>query len=411
MNLAALAENTALPPIEITGLSADSRQIEPGFLFAALPGTKADGSRFIDAAIEKGAAAILAPPGTALPSRETPLIEDRNPRRRLALMAARFYQGQPDIVVAVTGTNGKSSVVDFCRQLWQAAGYRAASMGTLGVIGDAALEGPGLTTPDPVAIHKALKALKEGGTEHLAMEASSHGLAQFRLDGVRIHAAGFTNLSRDHLDYHPTYDDYFHAKLRLFGDLLPPSGTAVINADSHVYEDIADVCWGRGIRLLSVGQRGDLALDRQTPRPDGQDLGVRFFGRRFDIRLPLIGSFQASNALIAAGLIIAAGEEPEDVFAALPALRPVAGRMELVGRTEDGAAVFVDYAHTPDALENVLRALRPHTEGQLVVVFGAGGDRDSGKRPLMGKVAASLADRAYVTDDNPRTEEASHIRR
>ena len=397
--------------IDILGLTADSRAVKPGYLFAALPGTKVKGSDFIDDAIGSGAVAVLADGEAVIDPAKAYPITDPNPRRRLAKMAAAFYNAQPDTVVAVTGTNGKSSVADFVRQIWAALGLKAGTMGTLGVVTEDGASEPSLTTPDPVEVHARLAALKEAGIDHLALEASSHGLAQYRLDGVRLSAAAFTNLSRDHPDYHKTYDDYFHAKLRLFGDLLPPGATAVLNTETHVYEELSDICWGRGLRIITVGTGGDLAITARTRRPGGQSLTLSCQGAVRDIELPLIGDFQASNALVAAGLVIATGGEAEAVLSALPTLKPVPGRMEWAGQLANGASVYIDYAHTPDALRTLLETLRPYTEGKLHVVFGAGGDRDEGKRPLMGEVAAKLADYVTVADDNPRSEDPASIRR
>jgi len=402
--------NGAMAGIDVVGLSADSRKIEPGYLFAALSGVQQDGAAFIGDALERGAVAVLAEPDKVLEDERAFFVADPNPRRRLALAAARFYEDQPAHIVAVTGTNGKSSVADFVRQIWQTLGENAASMGTLGVRADGMEAEPGLTTPDPVAIHETLANLAHEGIDHLAMEASSHGLEQHRLDGVKLQAAAFTNLSRDHLDYHETLEDYFYAKLRLFGDVLPPSATAVLNIDCDYFERLVDVCWIRGLRILSVGTKGDLSWKVRRHHGAGQSLDVAYQRRDWSVELPLISDFQISNALIAAALVISLGAKPEDAFSALSSLEPVPGRMQLVGRHHTGATIYIDYAHTPDALETVLQALRPHTDARLQVVFGCGGDRDAGKRPMMGKIAESLADRAFVTDDNPRGEDPDAIR-
>ncbi len=403
--------NGAAARIDIRGLSSDSRTVRDGYLFAALAGTSSKGSDFVGQAIAKGAVAVLADPQAEIAERDIYVVTDPNPRRRLALMAARFFGGQPDTMVAVTGTNGKSSVADFVRQIWEKTGRRAASMGTLGVRASGLATAPTLTTPDPIEIHARLAELKRAGIEHMAMEASSHGLAQHRLDGVKLKAAAFTNLSRDHLDYHPTYEDYFLAKLRLFGELLPPGAVAVLNTETHVYDELVDICWGRGLGILSVGDGGELRVITRERTARGQELVVGFDRQRFEISLPLIGDFQASNALVAAGLVIATGDDPAKIIPALEALEPVPGRLQLAGRTPGGAAVYVDYAHTPDALETLLETLRPYTRGRLHVVFGCGGDRDKGKRPMMGEIAWRLADSVIVTDDNPRGEDAAQIRR
>ncbi len=407
--------------MDIQGLTADSREVAPGFLFAALPGSHADGAEFIGEALRRGASAILTAPGVDLAAHglnaanQTAVIRDMNPRQRLSLMAAAFYGAQPGIVAAVTGTNAKTSVVNFVRQIWELMGLEAASLGTLGVEHGRGHEMLRHTTPDPIEIHSILKKLKEQNINHLALEASSHGLAQYRLDGVRIKAAAFTNLSQDHLDYHASLEDYFFSKLRLFGEVLPPSGVAVLNADSHVFEEVEALCWARGQRVIAVGEaapeRGrHIHLAARAPTTHGQDLSVRYEGRVHEIHLPLVGAFQASNALIAAGLVMACGAPGSQVFPLLEKMKTVPGRLQMVGGTAQGAPVFVDYAHTPDALATVLQAVKPHCRGRLHVVFGAGGDRDRSKRPLMGAAAALSADIVTVTDDNPRHEDPASIR-
>jgi UDP-N-acetylmuramoyl-L-alanyl-D-glutamate--2,6-diaminopimelate ligase len=406
--------------IEIAGLTADSRAVKPGYLFAALPGTEADGARFIREALHRGAVAVVthagwqAEPGNEglADSEETPILDYRNPRRELAIAAARYYEGQPRTICAITGTNGKTSIANFTRQIWTRLGKRSASMGTLGIQSPEAFIPLHHTTPDPVEIHRALNGLALAGVDHLAMEASSHGLAQYRLDGVSIAAAAFTNLTRDHLDYHKDFDDYLFAKMRLIGELLKPGATAVLNIDADFFEEADQLCWSRGIKCLSVGESEGAALRllSQTSTAQGQDLKISWNNKEFDIALPLVGAFQAMNALMAAALVIATGAPAGEVFETLSCLVPIKGRMQMVGRAPGGAAVLVDYAHTSDALETVLKALRPHTDARLHLVFGCGGDRDRGKRPLMGAVAASLADVAIVTDDNPRGEDPAAIR-
>jgi UDP-N-acetylmuramoyl-L-alanyl-D-glutamate--2,6-diaminopimelate ligase len=394
--------------IKITGLTADSRDVRPGYVFAALPGTVADGAKFIPQALEKGAIAVISKGAgvTAVPE-----ILSGNPRRLFALMASRFYGAQPDLVVAVTGTNGKTSVAAFVRQIWEAMGFRAASMGTIGVVGPSGSEYLQHTTPDPMTLHATLARLAADHVKHLALEASSHGLAQYRLDGVRIAAGAFTNITRDHLDYHASFVDYFDAKMRLFEELLPAGSPAVINADSLQAEDVMRRAKQHGLRLLTVGLKGeDLKLISATRRDFGQRLVVRGSAKIHDIYLPLAGEFQASNALVAAGLVIATGGEETLVVRALESLKGAKGRLELVASTAQDAPIFVDYAHTPDALQKALESLRPYVTSKLVVVFGCGGDRDKGKRPEMGKIAAELADVVFVTDDNPRTEDAAAIR-
>jgi UDP-N-acetylmuramoyl-L-alanyl-D-glutamate--2,6-diaminopimelate ligase len=398
---------------DITGLTCDSRRVKPGYLFAALPGSKVDGRDFIADAIERGATAVLGPPGTRIGTRDdrVSLVTDDNPRRLFALMAARLYARQPETVVAVTGTNGKTSVVSFLRQMWIRAGHRAASLGTLGIQGPDGDIAGSLTTPDPVDLHESLQGLAEGGVQRLAVEASSHGLDQHRLDGLRVSAAAFTNLTRDHLDYHGSMDTYLAAKQRLFTEILCPGGVAVLNADSSFAAPIQAAAVAQGRRVVSFGERGaDVRLDKATPLADGQRLELTVMGRSFDVNLPLVGGFQASNALCALALAVACGENREDSVASLEHLSGARGRLERVARHPNGAPIFVDYAHTPDALSHVLKALRPHTEGRLGVVFGCGGDRDPGKRPQMGAIAAELADKVVVSDDNPRSEDPAEIR-
>jgi len=406
------------PDLEIVGLTADSRQVKPGFLFAALRGTARDGRAFAGEAAARGAVAILTDDAAALtlepPQRgRLAIITDANPQRRLALFAARFYRRQPRVVAAVTGTNGKTSVAHFTREIWEGIGLAAASLGTLGLVSPQGHLPGALTTPDPVALHRDLAALAEAGTEHVALEASSHGLAQFRLDGVAVAAAAFTNLTRDHLDYHRDMATYRAAKERLFTALLAPQGTAILNADSPEFARLRALCGERGHPVIAYGGAPscELRLLECAPRPLGQRLATELFGERHDIDVPLVGAFQAMNMLAALGLVVATGGALAAALPVLPTLSGVPGRLQLVGETASGAAVFVDYAHTPDALATVLAALRPHTTGRLAIVFGAGGDRDRGKRALMGRVAAERADRAYVTDDNPRSEDPAAIRR
>ena len=399
--------------LDVAGITADSRQVAPGFLFAALPGSRVDGRAFIPDAVSRGAVAVLAPEGTAWPPGvpPRPLLIDPEPRRRLAQLAAGLAGGQPRVVVAVTGTNGQTSTVEFLRQIWTVGGQAAASLGTLGLMAPGFEPGPGLTTPDPVELAGTLARLARAGVQHAAMEASSHGLDQFRLDGVRLAAAAFTNLTRDHLDYHGSEAAYRAAKLRLFGELLPPGAPAVANSDMDgaTLAALTDIAGRRRLALRTVGEKGTaLRLLATEPRPDGQVLRVEQGGRRREIELPLPGRFQADNALMAAELAMALGEHK--VLERLASLHGVRGRLELAARLPNGAVVYVDYAHTPDALERLLTALRPHAAGRLHVVFGAGGDRDRGKRPLMGAAAARFADVAIVTDDNPRSEDPASIR-
>ena len=405
--------------IEIAAITADSRAVTPGAIFAALPGTDADGRRFIADAVARGAAAVLAPDGTTWPEGVAlrPLVADPEPRRALARLAAVLAGAPPAGIVAVTGTNGKTSTAEFARQLWTLLGKSAASLGTLGVRapeGVAIAAGKPLTTPDPVALAGTLAALARAGVERAAMEASSHGLAQFRLDGVRLRAAGFSNLTRDHLDYHGTEAAYRAAKLRLFDSVLPRGATAVVNADADAatLAAIAEIAAARGLALHSVGERGaTIRLLSVRALADGQVIGLEAEGERREVTLRLAGRFQVDNALLAAGLVAAAEHRPVGtVLDRLDHLAGVRGRMELAGTLPNGAAAYVDYAHTPDGLERLLASVRPHARGRVVVVFGAGGDRDRGKRPLMGEVAGRLADVAIVTDDNPRSEDPAAIR-
>ena len=393
------------------GIASDSRRVRPGFVFFAVPGTKADGLAFIGPAITAGAVAIVAErqPPQAIPGVAFVLVDDV--RRALALAAAALHARQPATIVAITGTSGKTSVAAFCRQIWQRLGHAAASVGTIGIVAPNASVYGSLTTPDPIGLHESLDALAGEGVTHLALEASSHGIEQKRLDGVRLAAAAFTNLSRDHLDYHQTLDAYLAAKLRLFDTLLPSGGTAVVNADSDVAERVVAACRARGLKVATVGRTGVAIRLVDVAREDlAARLSLVVDGRAMTASLPLAGDFQVSNALVAAALCIATGDPAEAVLDALATLEGAPGRLELVGR-RGAAPVFVDYAHKPDALDNVLATLRPLTRGRLALVIGCGGDRDQGKRPIMGEIASRLADRVIVTDDNPRSEDPRAIRR
>jgi UDP-N-acetylmuramoyl-L-alanyl-D-glutamate--2,6-diaminopimelate ligase len=399
--------------VAVTGLTADSRAVKSGDLFFALAGSKTDGSRFIDAAIAAGAAAIAGdhPPQG---ERRVPFVVTPNPRRALAFAAATFYPLQPPTIAAVTGTSGKTSVAAFTRQIWQQLGHASASIGTIGLVSPERTIYGSLTTPDPVALHRQLDEITRDGVTHLALEASSHGLDQFRLDGVRISVAGFTNLSRDHMDYHPDIAHYLNAKLRLFRDLLPSGAPAVISADHDCSETVIEAARAKALGLMTVGRKGDGAgegIRLCAAAIDGlaQTLSLEHRGRRYAAKLPLVGEFQIENALVASGFAIGTGGEADTVFAALEHLEGAKGRLERVGE-RNGAPIFVDYAHKPDALAKALQALRPYAKRKLVVVFGAGGDRDAGKRPLMGAIAAENADRVIVTDDNPRSENPASIR-
>ncbi len=403
-----------LPGVGFTGLTCDSQKVEHGFLFAALPGVRADGRAFIPEAIAKGAAAVLAPPGTPSPpgGSAVPVVETDAPRRRYALLAARFFHAQPQTIAGVTGTNGKTSTASFLRQIWTHAGRTAASMGTLGVQSPAFNTDKGLTTPDAADLHRDLERLAVGGVTDLALEASSHGLDQNRLDGVTFTAAAFTNLTRDHLDYHPSMDAYFEAKARLFTELLGETGTAVVNMDDAHGRTLRDRLSGAPLKVLEVGQSGrDIRLISRRPLSGGQELILFTGGRSYQLTLPLVGAFQAENALAALGLALATGVDADKAAEALSDVKGAPGRLELAGATNKGATVFVDYAHTPDALNNVLTALRPHTENRLHVIFGCGGNRDPGKRKPMGEACRKLADMVILTDDNPRDENPASIRR
>lgn len=400
------------PGLDITGVTADSRRVKPGYLFAALQGVTKDGRDFIDAAIRAGAAAILTDerPGEW----GVPAVKAGEPRLLLAKAAAAFFPQQPGVIAAVTGTNGKSSTVDFLRQIWSSMGRKAASMGTLGAIGPSGVIDLGHTTPDPVAIHETLDRLAREGVTHAAMEASSHGLAQQRLHGVKLSAGAFTNLTQDHLDYHTDFDDYRRAKMKLFSELLPRGAPAVINADSPELDAFEAAAMKAGLAIFTVGWRGrDLRISEALPRGTGQDLVIQWgdgAANERTIHLPLIGEFQALNALCAAGIAMALGDDVHRVLDGLTTLKGVHGRLELVGQTAGKAPVFVDYAHTPDGLNVLLRAARPHVRGRLILVFGCGGDRDATKRPIMGDVARRLADEVIITDDNPRSEDPALIR-
>ena len=404
-------ENIELPPdlrTRFSELSCDSRTVKPGALFFALSGTKADGARFAADAVRAGARAVVT---------ETPLDLDvpvhvvADARQALALAARDWFGAQPDTIVAVTGTAGKTSVASFARQVWARLGRGAAQIGTTGVIAPNRTVEGALTTPDPIVLHELLAELAGEGVTHTGMEASSHGLTQRRLDGVRLAAAGFTNLGRDHLDYHPDMDDYHRAKMRLFDTLLPQGAPAVVFADDEWSDRTLNAVRAAGREALTVGRKGTfIALKRVEHERHRQSAELHHDGRIFEVSLPLAGDFQIANALVAAGLVIATGADADAAFDALEHLEGAPGRLDLVGTTKEGAAVYVDYAHKPEALENVLVAVRPFTTGRVVVVFGCGGDRDAGKRPIMGEIAARLADRVIVTDDNPRSEDPGTIR-
>lgn len=395
--------------VAVAGIAMDSRAVKPGDVFFALAGVKTDGARFIEQAISSGAVAVVSdriPEG----DRRVPFIAVPNPRRALALAAAKLHARQPATIAAVTGTSGKTSVAVFTRQIWQRLGFASASIGTIGLVSPKRTVYGSLTTPDPIALQRSLDELAGEGVTHLALEASSHGLDQHRLDGVRVNAGAFTNLSRDHMDYHPTIEHYLAAKLRLFNDLIVDGGAAVISADHEHSAAVIDAARKRKLRIVTVGRKGEgIRLIDAAVDGFAQKLTLEHDGKRHQVRLPLVGEFQIENALAAAGLVIATGGDAARAFAALEKLEGAPGRLELVGE-RNGAPVFVDYAHKPDALAKALEALRPYTKRKLVVVFGAGGDRDVGKRPLMGAIAAENADTVIITDDNPRSENPASIR-
>lgn len=418
MNLGALcaAAGVALPETaaayaaaQVTGFAIDHRKVAPGTVFGAFVGARFNGEDFIADAVKAGAIAVVARPEAKVEGAVH--IADAAPRRAFARLAAPFFAPVPETLVAVTGTNGKTSIVEMTRQLWRMAGFRAASIGTLGVTTADESVSTGLTTPDIVTFLANLAGLAREGVSHVAYEASSHGLDQFRNEGPRVAAGAFTNLSRDHLDYHGDMGAYLTAKLRLFSEVLSPDGAAVVWADDVESARVIDLAQARGNRLVTVGERGStLRLVERDPTLLGQGLVIEAEGATHRVTLPLIGGYQAANALVAAGLVIATGGDVTQTIANLARLQPVRGRLERAAIARGGAPVYVDYAHTPDALEAAIAALKPHAGGRMIVVFGAGGDRDAGKRETMGQVAQMQADLAIVTDDNPRTEDAAAIR-
>ena len=404
-------DGAQLGGIDIAGVSSDSRESGAGSLFFAVPGSKADGAAYAADAAARGAAAVVAVTGAVRNGLNIPLIEVDDPRRALALSAARFFGSQPRTMVAVTGTSGKTSVVSFARQIWESAGLAAASIGTTGVVSPGRNEYGSLTTPDPVALHRLLADLANSGVTHAAMEASSHGLDQRRLDGVSLSAGAFTNLGRDHMDYHPTVEHYHRSKLRLFDTLLATGAPAIIFADDPWSDPTRKAAEAAGLNVLTVGRHGSfLQLKRVEHERFRQRAEIVADGDIHEVDLPLAGDFQIFNALVAAGLAISTGTPATVALKALERLKGAPGRLDLVGTASNGAPVYVDYAHKPDALENVLASVRPFTTGRVVIVFGCGGDRDRGKRPIMGEIATRLADIAIVTDDNPRSEVPAEIR-
>ncbi len=416
MKLVALAEQAGIvlaghSEAQVTGFAIDNRKVAPGTVFGAFQGAVVNGEDFIPTAIAAGAVAVVARIEAKVDGAVH--IATAQPRQTFAQLAARFFAPFPETVVAITGTNGKTSCVEMTRQIWRMAGHRAASIGTLGVTTADESVSTGLTTPDIVTFLANMSGLAREGISHVAFEASSHGLSQYRSEGPRVVAGGFTNLSRDHLDYHKDMDDYFAAKMRLFDEVVDPAGAAVVWMDDEWTARAVEHVTQRGLRLLGVGENADaqgIRLVSRTPGQLGQLLEIEYSGQVRKVNLPLIGAYQAANALVSAGLVLATGGDPAQVFDALARLQPVRGRLERAGITRAGAPVYIDYAHTPDALEAAIAALRPHCSGRLIVVFGAGGDRDPGKRAPMGRVVAEQADYGFVTDDNPRGEDPAAIR-
>ncbi len=417
MKLCTLAEglnlNLTTPDLEISDIASDSRAVSNGCLFAALDNGVDNGNAYIPHAISRGASAVVCK--NAEMKKEYPdtvFIETENPNKVFSRMVARFYEGQPRHIAAITGTNGKTSIADFIRQMLVADGKNAASIGTLGLIkNNNAPAAYANTTPGAITLHKDMQRLVQDGFDYLAIEASSHGICQYRIGGINIEVAGFTNLTQDHLDYHQTMENYYEAKKLLFTDIMAHGGTVVLNADIDIYEDLRNACRKAGHKIISYGRGGDdIRLLSAEPLPHGQNLKVRYFGKEHDLSVPLAGNFQAMNILCALGMAGALSGKPEEMLKYVSNLKGAKGRLQYIGTTAIGGAVYVDYAHTPDALENVISAMRPHTENKLHILFGCGGDRDKTKRPIMGQIAQKEADVAYVADDNPRTENAEDIR-
>ncbi|WP_208432513.1 UDP-N-acetylmuramoyl-L-alanyl-D-glutamate--2,6-diaminopimelate ligase [Bartonella taylorii] len=405
-------EDENLSSMEITGISADSRQVFPGYVFVAVQGNQGDGRHYINDALKRGAQAIVTDHNVVFEDLPVPILRVCDVRHSLARAAARFYGSQPETVVAVTGTSGKTSVVSFVRQIWNHVGLCAASIGTVGVVSPNRNDYGSLTTPDPVVLQRLLSEIAHEGVTHAALEASSHGLDQSRLDGVRLTAGAFTNLGRDHMDYHTCVEDYLRAKMRLFDTLLPQDASALIFADDVYSQKVIDTVTKARRRVLTIGRKGQfITINRIEHQRSKQCVECRLENNIYTFDLPLAGDFQVTNALMAAGLAIVTGVSPDKVFHSLETLQGAPGRLELVGKTENNAPVYIDYAHKPEALEQVLLSVRPFTQGRLILVFGCGGDRDQGKRPLMGKIAENKADIVIVTDDNPRTEMPEKIRK
>jgi len=413
MRLAELTEKKGLPKgVEIEGLALDSRKVGAGYLFAALEGEKTHGTRFIDEAIKRGAVAVLTGPDPDVDFKGAVHVVEDAPRKAFAKMAAKFFAAQPGTMAAVTGTNGKTSVAHFVRQMWHRLGLKAASIGTLGVVSEGVNYTTGLTTPDPITLHKALKELADLNVSHAILEASSHGIDQCRVDGVDVKVAAFTNLTQDHMDYHADEENYFRAKARLFEEILSARGSAVLNTDNPFGARLKTAMEKRGVKTISVGRvaGADIRLKSSTPEKGGQSIAFSYLGKDYQTRFSVLGTFQAENVLLAAGVVIASGFDAEKVFETIYYLAGVPGRMEKVAEVPGGGEVYIDYAHTPDGLQHALSSMRDHTFGRLHLVFGCGGQRDPGKRPKMGAIAEALADYVYVTDDNPRHESPFEIR-
>ena len=416
MKLKQLLQNTSLvfenPDLDINGLTSDSREVKSGFLFAALDNGITNGNQFIPQAIQAGAGVILSQCKPQNTPDDVLFLISKNPNKDFGIMLKNFYQSQPQNLAAITGTNGKTSIADFVRQMIFALGQNAASMGTLGLIKNDQAPIPfNNTTPGAMIIHKTLDELKQAGFDYLIMETSSHGICQYRISGVDFKVAGFTNLTQDHLDFHKTMKNYYEAKKLLFTDIMPKGGTAVLNADIQVFDDLQKACLDAGHKVISYGHNGkDIQVLQEEPCANGQNIKIKYFGKIYDLFVPLAGDFQVMNVLCALGIASALTGKKEELLALVPKIKGAKGRLQYIGTTSKGGAVYVDYAHTPDAIENILTAMRSHTKNKLHILFGCGGDRDKTKRPIMGKIAQKLADFVYVADDNPRTENPENIR-
>ena len=416
MKLSQLLQNTSLSfensDLEILGITSDSREVKAGFLFAVLDNGVTNGAQYIPQAVQAGASVILAPKSEQATAANVLFLHSENPNKDFGIMLKNFYHAQPQNIAAITGTNGKTSIADFVRQMIFALGDNAASMGTLGLIKNDQAPLPfNNTTPGAMTIHKTLHDLKQDGFEYLIMETSSHGICQYRVSGVDFKVAGFTNLTQDHLDFHKTMQNYYEAKKLLFTDIMPKGGTAVLNADIQVFDDLQKACLEAGHKVITYGHKGkDIQVLQEEPLNNGQNIKINYFGKTFDLFVPLAGDFQVMNILCALGIASALTGKKEELLPLVPQIKGAKGRLQYIGTTAKGGAVYVDYAHTPDAIENILTSMRSHTQNKLHILFGCGGDRDKTKRPIMGKIAQDLADFVYVADDNPRTENPETIR-